>query len=93
MASSKFAEKLTILTEHGRAILIRLYNSKVRLEDPRTRPAYLSDKRFEKVVKFIENKFPEAYDCDKVGTPTTLRAAGSLLTDILFLNRCKATTW
>ncbi|XP_074931739.1 nck-associated protein 1-like isoform X1 [Phalacrocorax aristotelis] len=55
---NKFAEKLTILNDRGRGVLIRIYNIKKTCSDPKTRPPFLSDKAMEPSVKFINKKFP-----------------------------------
>uniref|UniRef100_A0A493TL11 NCK associated protein 1 like n=1 Tax=Anas platyrhynchos platyrhynchos TaxID=8840 RepID=A0A493TL11_ANAPP len=54
----KLAEKLTILNERGRGVLVRIYNIKKTCSDPKTRPSFLSDKAMEPCVKFINKKFP-----------------------------------
>ncbi|XP_035169210.1 nck-associated protein 1-like, partial [Oxyura jamaicensis] len=55
---NKFAEKLTILNDRGRGVLVRIYNIKKTCSDPKTRPSFLSDKAMEPCVKFINKKFP-----------------------------------
>ncbi|XP_040395264.1 nck-associated protein 1-like [Cygnus olor] len=55
---NKFAEKLTILNDRGRGVLVRIYNIKKTCSDPKTRPNFLSDKAMEPCVKFINKKFP-----------------------------------
>ncbi|XP_071655950.1 nck-associated protein 1-like isoform X1 [Patagioenas fasciata] len=55
---NKFAEKLTILNERGRGVLVRIYNIKKSCSDPKTRPPFLSDKAMEPSLKFISKKFP-----------------------------------
>ncbi|XP_009889908.1 PREDICTED: nck-associated protein 1-like, partial [Charadrius vociferus] len=55
---NKFAEKLTILNDRGRGVLVRIYNIKKTCSDPKTRPPFLSDKAMEPSVKFINKKFP-----------------------------------
>ncbi|KAM6994069.1 nck-associated protein 1-like [Passerculus sandwichensis] len=54
----KLAEKLTLLNERGRGVLVRVYNLKKTCSDPRTRPAFLGDKAMEASAKFILKKFP-----------------------------------
>ncbi|XP_062367057.1 nck-associated protein 1-like isoform X2 [Cinclus cinclus] len=54
----KLAEKLTLLNERGRGVLVRLYNIKKTCSDPRTRPPFLGDKAMEASAKFIQKKFP-----------------------------------
>ncbi|TRZ11597.1 hypothetical protein HGM15179_015504 [Zosterops borbonicus] len=54
----KLAEKLTLLNERGRGVLVRLYNIKKTCSDPRTRPSFLGDKAMEASAKFIQKKFP-----------------------------------
>ncbi|KAM4880931.1 LOW QUALITY PROTEIN: nck-associated protein 1-like [Sylvia borin] len=53
----KVAEKLTLLNERGRGVLVRLYNVKKTCSDPRTRPSF-RDKAMEASAKFIQKKFP-----------------------------------
>ncbi|NXW52211.1 NCKPL protein, partial [Nyctiprogne leucopyga] len=55
---NKFAEKLTILNDRGRGVLIRIYNIKKTCSDPKTRLPFFSDKAMEPSVKFINKKFP-----------------------------------
>uniref|UniRef100_A0A8C3V2H1 Nck-associated protein 1-like n=1 Tax=Catharus ustulatus TaxID=91951 RepID=A0A8C3V2H1_CATUS len=54
----KLAEKLTLLNERGRGVLVRLYHIKKTCSDPRTRPPFLGDKAMEASAKFIQKKFP-----------------------------------
>ncbi|XP_030822842.1 nck-associated protein 1-like [Camarhynchus parvulus] len=54
----KLAEKLTLLNERGRGVLVRVYNLKKTCSDPRTRPPFLGDKAMEASAKFILKKFP-----------------------------------
>ncbi|KAM8990521.1 nck-associated protein 1-like [Ara ararauna] len=54
----KLAEKLTLLNERGRGVLVRIYNIKKTCSDPKTRPRFLSDKAMEGPIKFINKKFP-----------------------------------
>uniref|UniRef100_A0A8C2UEN8 NCK associated protein 1 like n=1 Tax=Coturnix japonica TaxID=93934 RepID=A0A8C2UEN8_COTJA len=55
---NKFAEKLSILNERGRGVLVRIYNIKKTCSDPKTRPSFLCDKAMEPSIKFINKKFP-----------------------------------
>jgi hypothetical protein len=65
---SKVAEKLTILLETGSGFLIRLYNTKIKYTpESKTRPAFLVDPVYAKVVAAFGKKFPEIpTDLDKV---------------------------
>ncbi|XP_051630911.1 LOW QUALITY PROTEIN: nck-associated protein 1-like, partial [Manacus candei] len=54
----KLAEKLTLLNERGRGVLVRVYHIKKTCSDPRTRPPFLGDKAMEASLKFINKKFP-----------------------------------
>nr|XP_020634570.1 nck-associated protein 1-like isoform X1 [Pogona vitticeps] len=54
----KFAEKLTILNERGKGVLVRMYNIKKTCMDSRTKPAFLSEKTMESSIKYINKKFP-----------------------------------
>ncbi|XP_065596615.1 nck-associated protein 1-like isoform X2 [Cyrtonyx montezumae] len=55
---NKFAEKLTILNDRGRGVLVRIYHIKKTCSDPKTRPSFLCDKAMEPSIKFINKKFP-----------------------------------
>uniref|UniRef100_A0A3B3RAK6 NCK associated protein 1 like n=1 Tax=Paramormyrops kingsleyae TaxID=1676925 RepID=A0A3B3RAK6_9TELE len=54
----KLAEKLTILNERGRGVLIRMKHIKTICTDPQLRPSFLSEKPMESAVKYINKKFP-----------------------------------
>ncbi|XP_077185377.1 nck-associated protein 1-like [Paroedura picta] len=54
----KFAEKLTILNERGKGVLIRLYNIKKTCTDPRAKPPFFTEKTMEPCIKYINKKFP-----------------------------------
>uniref|UniRef100_A0A8C0GTB3 NCK associated protein 1 like n=1 Tax=Chelonoidis abingdonii TaxID=106734 RepID=A0A8C0GTB3_CHEAB len=57
----KFAEKLTILNDRGKGVLIRMYNIKkvgVTCSDPRSKPAFFTEKTMEPSIKYINKKFP-----------------------------------
>ncbi|XP_062827137.1 nck-associated protein 1-like isoform X1 [Anolis carolinensis] len=54
----KFAEKLTILNERGKGVLIRMYNIKKTCMDPRSKPAFFTEKTMESSIKYIIKKFP-----------------------------------
>uniref|UniRef100_A0A8V5GWR2 Uncharacterized protein n=1 Tax=Melopsittacus undulatus TaxID=13146 RepID=A0A8V5GWR2_MELUD len=54
----KLAEKLTLLNERGRGVLVRIYNIKKTCSDPKTRPRFLSDKSMEAPIRIILRKFP-----------------------------------
>uniref|UniRef100_A0A3B4UXM3 NCK associated protein 1 like n=1 Tax=Seriola dumerili TaxID=41447 RepID=A0A3B4UXM3_SERDU len=54
----KLAEKLTILTERGNGVLIRMNYIKKICADPKQRPSILTDKAMESAVKYINKKFP-----------------------------------
>ncbi|XP_028399660.1 nck-associated protein 1 homolog [Dendronephthya gigantea] len=54
----KLAEKLIILNERGKGMLTRIYNIKKQCSDPKSRPAFLSDKPLEGTIKTIVRKFP-----------------------------------
>eukprot|EP00043_Microstomoeca_roanoka_P017868 m.187833 g.187833 ORF g.187833 m.187833 type:complete len:1109 (+) comp16716_c7_seq1:316-3642(+) len=57
MLRNKFAEKLTILNEHGQGILCRLYHTKRDLQHEE-RPPVLAEKAFEAQTKAAQKKFP-----------------------------------
>eukprot|EP00057_Strongylocentrotus_purpuratus_P018065 XP_011672539.1 PREDICTED: nck-associated protein 1 isoform X1 [Strongylocentrotus purpuratus] len=54
----KLAETLSILNERGSGMLARLYNIKKACQDPKSRPAFLSEKSLESCLKSIVKKFP-----------------------------------
>ncbi|MCJ8749815.1 hypothetical protein PDJAM_G00191990 [Pangasius djambal] len=54
----KLAEKMVVLNERGRGVLIRMNHIKKTCADPKRRPAFLSDKSMEPAIKFINRKFP-----------------------------------
>ncbi|KAJ6644723.1 hypothetical protein lerEdw1_013617 [Lerista edwardsae] len=54
----KFAEKLTILNERGKGVLVRMYNIKKTCSDPRVKPAFFTEKAMESSIKYINKKFP-----------------------------------
>ncbi|XP_048474950.1 nck-associated protein 1-like [Rhincodon typus] len=54
----KFAEKLSILNDRGRGILVRIYNIKKTCSDPKTKLPYLTEKSMESAIKCIMRKFP-----------------------------------
>uniref|UniRef100_A0A4W5Q0U9 NCK associated protein 1 like n=1 Tax=Hucho hucho TaxID=62062 RepID=A0A4W5Q0U9_9TELE len=54
----KLAEKLTILNDRGRGVLLRMNYIKKTCLDPKLRPQYLTDKIMEASVKYINKKFP-----------------------------------
>uniref|UniRef100_UPI00398F0427 nck-associated protein 1-like n=1 Tax=Pristiophorus japonicus TaxID=55135 RepID=UPI00398F0427 len=53
----KFAEKLSILNDRGRGVLIRIYNIKKTCSDPKSKLPYLTEKNMEAAVKCISRKF------------------------------------
>ncbi|XP_069037603.1 nck-associated protein 1-like [Lepisosteus oculatus] len=54
----KLAEKLTILNERGRGVLVRMYYIKKTCSDPRLKPPCLMEKSMEPAIKYINKKFP-----------------------------------
>ncbi|XP_067833173.1 nck-associated protein 1-like, partial [Heptranchias perlo] len=54
----KFAEKLSILNDRGRGVLIRIYNIKKTCSDPKSKLPYLTEKSMEPAIKCITRKFP-----------------------------------
>uniref|UniRef100_H9H7D3 NCK associated protein 1 like n=1 Tax=Monodelphis domestica TaxID=13616 RepID=H9H7D3_MONDO len=54
----KLSEKLTILNDRGRGVLIRIYNIKKTCSDPKSKPPFLLEKSMESSVKYISKKFP-----------------------------------
>lgn len=57
-AQQKLAEKLVILNDRGIGMLTRIYNIKKACGDPKSKPAFLSDKTLESSIKFIIRRFP-----------------------------------
>ncbi|NXA43326.1 NCKPL protein, partial [Eudromia elegans] len=55
----KLAEKLTLLNERGRGVLVRVYHVKKSCGDPRTRPPPLGDKALEPCARFVHKRFPQ----------------------------------
>ncbi|KAM4044645.1 nck-associated protein 1-like [Anomaloglossus baeobatrachus] len=54
----KLAEKLTILNDRGKGVLIRIYNIKKTCSDAKTKPPFFTDKSMESSLKYINKKFP-----------------------------------
>ncbi|XP_062401787.1 nck-associated protein 1-like [Sardina pilchardus] len=54
----KLAEKLTVLNDRGRGVLLRLNYIKKTCTDPKLRPSFLADKAMEPAIKYINKKFP-----------------------------------
>ncbi|XP_012683452.1 nck-associated protein 1-like [Clupea harengus] len=54
----KLAEKLTVLNDRGRGVLVRMNHIKKTCADPKLRPSYLTDKAMEPAIKYINKKFP-----------------------------------
>uniref|UniRef100_A0A670YTP2 NCK associated protein 1 like n=1 Tax=Pseudonaja textilis TaxID=8673 RepID=A0A670YTP2_PSETE len=54
----KFAEKLTILNDRGKGVLIRIYNIKKTCTDSQTKLPFLTEKAMESSIKYINKKFP-----------------------------------
>ncbi|XP_013912433.1 PREDICTED: nck-associated protein 1-like [Thamnophis sirtalis] len=54
----KFAEKLTILNDRGKGVLIRIYNIKKTCTDSQAKLPFLMEKTMESSIKYINKKFP-----------------------------------
>ncbi|XP_053564242.1 nck-associated protein 1-like [Bombina bombina] len=54
----KLAEKLLILNDRGKGVLIRIYNIKKTCSDPKTKPPFFTEKSMESSLKYINKKFP-----------------------------------
>ncbi|CAI9590322.1 unnamed protein product, partial [Staurois parvus] len=54
----KLAEKLMILNDRGKGVLIRIYNIKKTCSDAKTKPPFFTDKSMESSLKYINKKFP-----------------------------------
>eukprot|EP01137_Pigoraptor_chileana_P037645 Opistho-2@35033 len=70
---AKFAEKLSILNHHGVGICTRLYNVKKTFESAHARPAILSDKALDPLLKGALKKFPQLDVVKLNGTPVQAR--------------------
>ncbi|XP_025898572.1 nck-associated protein 1-like [Nothoprocta perdicaria] len=55
----KLAEKLTLLNERGRGVLVRLYHIKKSCGDARTRPPPLADRALEPCARLLHKRFPQ----------------------------------
>ncbi|XP_078287287.1 nck-associated protein 1-like isoform X1 [Rhinoraja longicauda] len=67
----KFAEKLSILNDRGRGVLVRIYNIKKTCSDPKTKLPYLTEKHMEPAIKCITRKFPAIdlrANCSQLGS-------------------------
>lgn len=54
----KLAEKMTILNDRGKGVLIRMYNIKKTCSDTKSKPLFFTEKIMESSVKYINKKFP-----------------------------------
>ncbi|XP_075447839.1 nck-associated protein 1-like isoform X1 [Ascaphus truei] len=54
----KLAEKLLILNDRGKGVLIRIYNIKKTCSDTKTKPPFFTEKSMESSIKYINKKFP-----------------------------------
>ncbi|KAI1899989.1 hypothetical protein AGOR_G00067600 [Albula goreensis] len=54
----KLAEKLTILNERGKGVLVRMNHIKKICTDPKVRPSFLTEKAMEPACKYLNKKFP-----------------------------------
>ncbi|KAM8977568.1 nck-associated protein 1-like [Pelodytes ibericus] len=54
----KLAEKLMILNDRGKGVLIRIYNIKKTCSDVKTKPPFFTEKAMESSIKYINKKFP-----------------------------------
>ncbi|CAH2224659.1 nck-associated 1-like isoform X1 [Pelobates cultripes] len=54
----KLAEKLMILNDRGKGVLIRVYNIKKTCSDTKTKPPFFTEKAMESSLKYIGKKFP-----------------------------------
>ncbi|KAM4700529.1 nck-associated protein 1-like [Discoglossus pictus] len=54
----KLAEKLMILNDRGKGVLIRIYNIKKTCSDAKTKPPFFTEKSMESSLKYINKKFP-----------------------------------
>ncbi|XP_063997067.1 nck-associated protein 1-like isoform X3 [Pogoniulus pusillus] len=67
----KLAEKLTLLNERGRGVLVRIYHIKKTCSEPSSRPQFLSDKALEASLRAIGRRFPqlEPRSCSQLLAP------------------------
>ncbi|KAE8626857.1 hypothetical protein XENTR_v10006787 [Xenopus tropicalis] len=54
----KLAEKLMILNDRGKGVLIRIYNIKKTCSETKTKPPFFTEKSMESSIKYINKKFP-----------------------------------
>ncbi|KAG8452631.1 hypothetical protein GDO86_004425 [Hymenochirus boettgeri] len=54
----KLAEKLMILNDRGKGVLIRIYNIKKTCAETKTKPPFFTEKSMESSIKYINKKFP-----------------------------------
>uniref|UniRef100_A0A8C5P9F7 NCK associated protein 1 like n=1 Tax=Leptobrachium leishanense TaxID=445787 RepID=A0A8C5P9F7_9ANUR len=54
----KLAEKLVILNDRGKGVLIRIYNIKKTCSDVKTKPPFFTEKVMESSLKYISKKYP-----------------------------------
>jgi len=63
---TKIPEKLTFLKEVGEGLLHRLYFSRSVFSNQKTRPLFLSDQQFQRVLRTLVSKFPDFPETDKL---------------------------
>ncbi|PAV70382.1 hypothetical protein WR25_06421 [Diploscapter pachys] len=76
----KIAEKLIILNDRAAGMLTRIYNIKKACADPKSKPAFLSDKQMEGAIKHIVRKFPVV---DTRSNSSTFQYVQSMKQDII----------
>lgn len=79
-SQQKLAEKTMILNDRGIGMLTRIYNIKKMLGSPDSKPAFLSDKSLEPVIKNIVKKFPTI---DAKSSSSQIQAIGPIKAEII----------
>ncbi|KAL7668043.1 hypothetical protein ACOME3_008761 [Neoechinorhynchus agilis] len=58
LGSHRIAERLTLLTNRAKGVLVRLYNIRKACVDTKSKPWFLTDKKYEAALKHINKKYP-----------------------------------
>lgn len=56
---AKLAEKLIVLQEAGKGLLTRLHQWQAQYTNPETKPTFLTDPSYSKILAAITRKFPD----------------------------------
>uniref|UniRef100_A0A1I8ADZ0 Nck-associated protein 1 n=1 Tax=Steinernema glaseri TaxID=37863 RepID=A0A1I8ADZ0_9BILA len=79
ISHQRIAEKLIVLNDRSLGMLTRLYNIKKACADPKSKPAFLTDKSLDGAIKNIVKKFPVV---DTKSNSTMFQYVNSMKTDI-----------